>query len=454
MSYFETGQVTRTILVDSDYNPTSTGTGGEVEVSGATFDELGNLNVIDSGAATTLGLISGYTNNTSANTAGIYNTIADVCAYTHELSQTAGTVDGTAPANAVQVAGVDSGGNLRVLETTTGGNLIINGHNTENTSAPNSLLQVGGRYDATGRTLDDGDSGALAVGSEGALITRMRCKEQSLADSIPNTNRELPLSCDGDYINFPTFGYVYNATGGVWDRIRGDTSGTQVTTGDGVELSVKTESSTTLNVKTAGTDTVGTTLENISAVVGQNDKDNSLPVTMANDQDPILVENNDSLRTKRANSQCYVVSHGKTESSVSNVSTLFIDNTSGLNTVYLYNIAVAVRNNQTSGNSTIRLVYGTGLTGGSSVTPENLKLGATTSSAVAVYNPTAVTSQTTWETMAVFANSSTTSTQSVYNFDFQEEFLEIPTGYCVGIEYALGGTGACAWSVSLRYYEG
>lgn len=60
------------------------------------------------------------------------------------------------------------------------------------------------------------------VGSEGATVTRMRCDEITLVDGVPNTNRELPLSCKDNFVQFPTLTYVFNGTD--WDRIRGDST--------------------------------------------------------------------------------------------------------------------------------------------------------------------------------------------------------------------------------------
>ena len=286
--------------------------------------------------------------------------------------------------------------------------LLASAVQTENSAVASALLQVGGRYDSTPRTLDNGDAGAIMIGDEGAVVTRQRCKTQTLPATISNNNRELPLSCTGDYISYVHFPYIYNDDTGNWKRFQ----------------------------------------------TGENDKNNSLSVVVTSEQDPISVNSSDSLRLKRTEGKSFVASFAKNETAVSTVETLYIDNTAGTKTLYLYNIGVSVRNNLSSGNSIISLTYGTGLSGGSSVLPRNMKIGdATVPSASVVYNPTSITGQVTLETVAVLVNSSSTNLSSFYNLDYLEDFIELPVGYVLGVNYVLGGSGGGTWSVSFKYYE-
>lgn len=84
-------------------------------------------------------------------------------------------------------------------------------------------ILVGGRA-ATSVPADvnDGDFVHAFYAPDGAQVTRQRCQEVTLPDGISNTNREVKLSCAGNYIADVPLNLVFNGTS--WDRMRGNAS--------------------------------------------------------------------------------------------------------------------------------------------------------------------------------------------------------------------------------------
>jgi hypothetical protein len=75
--------------------------------------------------------------------------------------------------------GSDGSGDRQLLTDTTGRLMVqvddavtipVKGNGVENQAAPTSVLQVGGRYDFSARTLDNGDVGAVALDTSGRVL--------------------------------------------------------------------------------------------------------------------------------------------------------------------------------------------------------------------------------------------------------------------------------------------
>lgn len=92
----------------------------------------------------------------------------------------------------------------------------------ENDPVPNELSLVGGRYDASDRTLDDGDLGALLLSSDGSIVNRMKASSKTLTDAENNAQR-VPQDHNGNALAFQSYPSVFN--GSSWDRLRGNTNG-------------------------------------------------------------------------------------------------------------------------------------------------------------------------------------------------------------------------------------
>lgn len=195
--------------------------------------------------------------------------------------------------------------------------LIDNTIGVEDQQAPTNMNLVGGRYSTTLRTLDDGDIGAVMIGEDGAQVTRTRCKEQNMPNDFGNNNRELPLSCNGGYVQFPTLPYVYNDLDNRWYRIPGTIDG---------------------------------------------------------------ITTNNSLRIKREQQRCYISSMEGFSTSDTNLLTLYNPSGSGID-CFLYNIEVfcsASTSSPTTSLLTFKRI--TAHSSGTDITPQNLYLGSATSS--------------------------------------------------------------------------
>lgn len=187
---------------------------------------------------------------------------------------------------------------------------------TEDEPVPSRINLVGGRYGTTLRNLDDGDIGAVMIGEDGAQVTRTRCAEVNMPNDFSNNNRELPLSCTGGYVQFPTLPYVYNDLDNKWYRHPGTIDG---------------------------------------------------------------VTTNNSLRIKRAQQRCFMATMEGFSTSDTNILTLLNPTGSG-KVCYLYNIEAFCSATTTSATtSLLTLKRITAHSGGTDVSAQNLYLGSSTS---------------------------------------------------------------------------
>ena len=100
--------------------------------------------------------------------------------------------------------------------------LLDNTLGTENNPVPPSLSLIGGRYDNSERTLDDGDIGAINLSSDGSVINRSKASSQTFTDGEANSKR-VAQDQNGNTLSTQSMNYCYN--GSTWDRLRGTIDG-------------------------------------------------------------------------------------------------------------------------------------------------------------------------------------------------------------------------------------
>lgn len=97
-------------------------------------------------------------------------------------------------------------------------------------------LLTGGVYNASPRSITDGDTGPFAMDVNGHIITSAHAGSVALADNVSNTANLMVDEADA-FMASATFGY--NFDGAAWDRIRGDaTDGLLVNLGTNNDVTV------------------------------------------------------------------------------------------------------------------------------------------------------------------------------------------------------------------------
>lgn len=91
--------------------------------------------------------------------------------------------------------------------------LVALGKAAENAPAAGAPVLIGGRYDATPRTLGDGDAGALALHSDGSALIRGLPAAATATDNMANPST----------VGVLAYSMVWDGT--AWDRLRATTAG-------------------------------------------------------------------------------------------------------------------------------------------------------------------------------------------------------------------------------------
>lgn len=117
------------------------------------------------------------------------------------------------------------------------GTFTVGGVAAENAAVSGNPVLAGGRYDATPRTLGDGDVGAVALDVNGHTITSPHAATIALSDNVSNTVN-LAVDEAEAFMGTATFGYQFD--GSTWDRVRGDAT-------NGLLVNLGTNNDVTLN---------------------------------------------------------------------------------------------------------------------------------------------------------------------------------------------------------------
>lgn len=113
-------------------------------------------------------------------------------------------------ANNILIGKDNTNKRLRQLLTDTNGNLQVVGPNSENSLVAGNPLLMGGRYDTTARSLDNGDVGALSLTSAGEIkigvstTSIQHVGSSDSAESITDTNTASTTGVDLENIKFVT----------------------------------------------------------------------------------------------------------------------------------------------------------------------------------------------------------------------------------------------------------
>ena len=156
------------VLVGGRYD-SSGRTLGDGDVGAVALDADGAVHIADGGNAITVD------GTVTANLGTTDNAVLDAIAASLALLD-----NSIASGNELQVdvvaslpAGDNNIGNVDIVSLPASTNTIeVVGDAAEDAAVAGNPLLAGGRYDATQRTLDDGDAGALALDPSGALYTR------------------------------------------------------------------------------------------------------------------------------------------------------------------------------------------------------------------------------------------------------------------------------------------
>lgn len=283
-------------------------------------------------------------------------------------------------------------------ETTLGSvdTTLTNVTGSDSSTAPSNAVQVLGVHSAGSfPTLTSGQGGVPQLTSEGVLIAAPRCIDGTLGDSINNTQK-FERDCSGSsYVGKASFNLVFDEVDGNWHRLRG-TPETGLSTSD-------------------------------------------------------------VLRIKRKAGKCYAASTSDTVST-GGYQALTLFNTSGSGvTLYVYNVDFRIVTDTVASDTDFdaRLLPITAYTGGTSITPRNVKLDGGAANAIVTKNTTSVTtSGSELCYIGAFTPGTTYSTAATKDGDFQEEWIEVPEGYGLTVRTGNAGSGEkYNISAELRWFE-
>ena len=150
----------RGLLNNIEQNSDSlTVTGGGVEATALRVtlanDSTGVLSIDDNGGSITVD------GEVTANLSATDNAVLD-------------TIESNTDSLTVTGGGTQSGALRVTLASDSTGTLTVDGGETENAAVSSHPVLVGGRFDSAGRTLDDGDAGAIALDASGRVMTNVQ----------------------------------------------------------------------------------------------------------------------------------------------------------------------------------------------------------------------------------------------------------------------------------------